>query len=221
MIDGDGTDVPVETARRQNTRSRLMDAAYEVFAEHGVRAASVEMIAERAAFTRGAFYSNFDSKEELFLALAHQKNQERFDRLQSGFDAVLPQIAEATGTLSVSAVEPIVTAFLDVEPDDRTWLLIEGEFRMLAMRDPDIAPRFLAQQNAFVTQFADFIEHTSQLVGLRFIIPVEAVARVISALYEGAVQHAILAGQPFYEGPSRDDTELTLSSTVEALLVPR
>lgn len=210
----------VDSARRQRTRQRLMAAAYEVFAEHGVRAASVEMIVERASFTRGAFYSNFESKEELFFALERQKNQERFDRLQSGFDAVLPELAPPSGR-SGAAIQPIVAAFIDAEPDDRKWLLIQGEFRMLAMRDPRVAPRFLAQQKANVRQFADFVERTSELAGLRFIASSEAVAQIIAALYESAVQNAILSGEAFDDGPARTDTMRTLSSTIDALIVRR
>ena len=85
----------VESARRRKTRDRLIDAAYEVFAETGVHAASVEMITERAGFTRGAFYSNFDTKEELFFALAERENRIRFERLQEGVDAILPDVDPA------------------------------------------------------------------------------------------------------------------------------
>ena len=67
--------------RREQTRARLLDAAHEVFAEVGMDAASVEMICERAGFTRGAFYSNFESKNELFLALITQLAEEKLDEV--------------------------------------------------------------------------------------------------------------------------------------------
>ena len=51
------------------TRKALVRAAGEVFVERGFQRASVEAIAERAGFTRGAFYSNFASKEEVFAEL--------------------------------------------------------------------------------------------------------------------------------------------------------
>jgi AcrR family transcriptional regulator len=47
--------------QQQRTRAALLDAAGEVFAERGFQGASVEAIAERAGFSRGAFYSNFSS----------------------------------------------------------------------------------------------------------------------------------------------------------------
>src|SRR6478609_6392182 len=60
------------TARREATRRRILSAAEDVFAERGFHGASVEDICERAEFTRGAFYSNFASKDELVLELFQQ-----------------------------------------------------------------------------------------------------------------------------------------------------
>ena len=57
------------TRRRAQTRQLLLDAALEVFAEDGFGRATVEQVCERAGFTRGAFYSNFSSLDELFLAM--------------------------------------------------------------------------------------------------------------------------------------------------------
>src|SRR5437588_10391841 len=55
--------------QRAVTRARLLASAAKVFAERGFYGASVEEIADRAGFTRGAFYSNFETKADLFLAL--------------------------------------------------------------------------------------------------------------------------------------------------------
>src|SRR5258708_7404788 len=54
---------------RDETREKLFEAAAEVFEEHGIGAASIEMIAAAAGLTRGAFYSNFDGKDDLSTAL--------------------------------------------------------------------------------------------------------------------------------------------------------
>lgn len=61
---------------RDETRSRLFQAAAEVFAEHGVGGATVEQIASAASFTRGAFYSNFASKDELLIAMLEDHVQQ-------------------------------------------------------------------------------------------------------------------------------------------------
>ena len=54
---------------RDDTREKLFEAAARVFEEQGINAASIETIAAAAGFTRGAFYSNFESKEELIFAM--------------------------------------------------------------------------------------------------------------------------------------------------------
>src|SRR5258708_1901215 len=67
---------------RALTRQRLLQAAEEVFSERGFHGASIEEIVERAGYTSGAFYSNFESKEELFLALFDARNAELLQDLQ-------------------------------------------------------------------------------------------------------------------------------------------
>jgi len=54
---------------RDDTREKLFEAAAEVFEERGIGAASIETIAAAAGFTRGAFYSNFESKDDLIIAM--------------------------------------------------------------------------------------------------------------------------------------------------------
>lgn len=59
--------------QQQDTRRRLLDAAAEVFAEHGFDGASIDEISARAGFTRGAFYSNFSDKTDLLITLCDRR----------------------------------------------------------------------------------------------------------------------------------------------------
>ena len=54
---------------RENTRARLVEAAAQVFADKGLDGATLDDLTAAAGFTRGAFYSNFESKHELFFAV--------------------------------------------------------------------------------------------------------------------------------------------------------
>ena len=54
---------------RAVTREKLLASAYEVMAREGYEGASIDRIAEEAGFSKGAFYSNFESKDEIFLEL--------------------------------------------------------------------------------------------------------------------------------------------------------
>ena len=62
---------------RLETRTRLLESAAELFARGGYEGASVDLIAERAGYSKGAFYSNFGSKEAIFLELldAHKRRE--------------------------------------------------------------------------------------------------------------------------------------------------
>jgi AcrR family transcriptional regulator len=64
--------------QQAETRAALIDAGRRVFVERGFAGASVEAIAAEAGFTRGAFYSNFDSKEELLTELIRERGYRRY-----------------------------------------------------------------------------------------------------------------------------------------------
>jgi AcrR family transcriptional regulator len=67
--------------KQAETRGRLLDAAEKVFLRRGLQGSSVEEIAAEAGFTRGAFYSNFKSKDELFVELLHARVYDRYAEL--------------------------------------------------------------------------------------------------------------------------------------------
>jgi AcrR family transcriptional regulator len=80
---------PARSGRRRQTRAEkqaetrrlLLRAAEEVFRRRGFSGATVEEITERAGFSRGAFYSNFKSREELFIELLHKRVYDEFTRM--------------------------------------------------------------------------------------------------------------------------------------------
>jgi AcrR family transcriptional regulator len=93
------------------TRSALLEAAARTFVERGFAAASVEAITARAGFTRGAFYSNFSSKEELFAELLQERVYAMYRRM--------PARAEAEGWDPREAGEQL--AAVQADPDGR-WI---------------------------------------------------------------------------------------------------
>jgi AcrR family transcriptional regulator len=71
---------------RAQTRDRLMDAAYEIVVRNGIEEASIEDIAEAAGFSRGAFYSNFETKEDLLCALLERETDKGQEELRTIMD---------------------------------------------------------------------------------------------------------------------------------------
>src|SRR5437899_355118 len=67
-------------ARKEQTRSEILEAARAVFLRRGFHAASLDEIAEEAGYTKGAVYSSFESKDELFLGVLDRHFMRRMRR---------------------------------------------------------------------------------------------------------------------------------------------
>jgi AcrR family transcriptional regulator len=117
---------------RERTRELLLDAAAEVFARLGYHDGSLETVAEAAGFSKGAVYSNFATKSDLFLALLDRQARRRIDEQAGAMAALsLEQIADYGGR-----------ALTDMATAQRSFDLLQIEFWLAAARDPEIGAKF-------------------------------------------------------------------------------
>lgn len=178
------------TRRRENTRARLLDAATQVFAEVGLEGASVEDICERAGFTRGAFYSNFASKDELFLEMASTIVAQRLEVVRRRIDEFL-----GSGALHSDAdVLGLVQQVMDSGMDDRLGVLMMSEIRIRALRDEDFGKAYLAQDRAMVASIEEIVQVVvdSGMFTLRVDVP--TAARMLMVQWEGCMGRGAIAG---------------------------
>ncbi|MGW7007539.1 TetR/AcrR family transcriptional regulator [Streptomyces sp. NPDC054933] len=180
------------TRRRAHTRQRLLDAALEVFAERGLGAATVEEVCERAGYTRGAFYSNFRTMEELFSAL-HQQRSDMF--LERALQVLLTDhgaCAAPGGRPTRDGVDAAVDLFLSVLPHDRAWWLVSMEYHLHAARDPQAARQLAERRRRFREQLAPVLETAVARIGRRLTVGADELIRVLIAVHEGAVAQSSL-----------------------------
>lgn len=177
-------DSPAPTARRRETRERLIDAAAEVFAEDGLQGASVESICSRAGFTRGAFYSNFSSKEQLFLATLTHEYDLRVQHLREQAAQLGPQLGELCEPLDQTTIANFVTEFFAPTNVSVDWFLLETEFVLLAARDSELAPAFAEFLGQFENEVSQVVAELVTTAGRRFTLSVEHAVAVFAALYE-------------------------------------
>jgi AcrR family transcriptional regulator len=170
--------------RRSATRARLLEGALEVFAERGFHGASVEDICDRAGFTRGAFYSNFGSKDELVLALFEATT----DRLLEQITALLPELANQPGTL----LDAVLGLLDDAAPDQRQWHLISTEFTLHALRSPEAADALIRQRTVFRQRLTELVEEIIRTSELRLSVPADQFVRLVIAVHEGARAQSLL-----------------------------
>ena len=112
--------------RRAQTRAALLDAAARVFVDRGFGGATVEAIAAEAGYTRGAFYSNFANKEELFVALLQERGFELARGVaREGAGMTPAEVGARTAAHAHATAEWMVRLFLEVlahagrDPDAR------------------------------------------------------------------------------------------------------
>jgi AcrR family transcriptional regulator len=197
--------VAVTSRRREATRQKLLDAAAQVFAEVGLDAASVEAICERAGFTRGAFYSNFETKDELFLELAANVARSRVAAVRGRVGDL-----ERAGAFEDAAGDAfeIIQQVLDVSADDRLGVLLMNEIRIHALRNPELASAYLAQDDEMRESVAQIIEDIGRANLLRFRLPSDAAARLMLTVWEGSAVRSVMAGLDYDEMCRRTNEEL-------------
>jgi AcrR family transcriptional regulator len=167
---------PTRDEKKALTRRRLLDAAADVFARRGFAATSLDEIAEEAGFSKGAVYSNFVSKEDLFLAVLdeHVTRQmleigDRIDRSRTTDE----QVAEA-GQL-----------FMEMFQKERTWYLLSFEFLAYSARHPQFQVEFSARQRAQRQAVVDMLEQHSQQAQSPLPMPAARLAVALEAISNG------------------------------------
>lgn len=175
--------------RRAQTQARLMAAAVELFAEKGVLAASVEEICERAGFTRGAFYSNFEDKDELCLALLRGQCETYLRAAREALDSL-----EGCGDLD-SLVGRAIDAFLAAQPDDRETVLMLAEMRLYAIRRPEMLEAYNRLDDEVTDLFVGTLTTALRGNRLRWRVPEADAIRLLHAVHEAASLSDLL-GRP-------------------------
>ncbi|MFI6365362.1 TetR/AcrR family transcriptional regulator [Nocardia sp. NPDC050630] len=185
MASTTNAEVPVRrvTRRRIETRKRLLTAAYQVFAEEGFGRASVERVCERAGFTRGAFYSNFTSLDELFLAMWEQRSAAMIAGIRATFDGF-----SVDGVADIrAAVERLDRAV----PIDEDWFRITAEFTSHALRTPGLRQVMAGREEAIVAALMPTIVDALARVGRTVPDPV-ALGQALVAAHDGTAVQVLM-----------------------------
>ena len=167
---------------RAQTRTRILHAAAEVFTARGYDGASLDQVAAAAGLTKGAVYSSFSGKDELFFALVADRLDQRL--------AVVADAADGQRDLR--------QLFDDAEDDlaalfttQRDWHLLFIECWARAVRDPERRARWASQRRAARAVIADFLERHAAATGDRLPAPAADLALTAMALSNGLAMEYI------------------------------
>jgi AcrR family transcriptional regulator len=165
------TSTATSVRRRENTRARLLTAAEAVFVRKGVRRVTVDDLVGEAGFTRGAFYSNFSSIEEVFYELF---------RLQS--EAMLAIVREVVDEASEEEFS-IGLVLERLRPISSRWYVIQAEFTLLALRNTEARELFQDHRAMLEEQMVGLIGDVVRRLGRVPTVPLEQLTETAVALY--------------------------------------
>jgi AcrR family transcriptional regulator len=161
MGEGEGGQYPPRRKRekRAEVRARILSVAYGIFAERGYEGASLERVAEAAGFSKGAVYSNFASKDELFYELLAAKIDERAGAIR---EAVKRPGAEG----GVDAARRAGELLRGQGAADPAWQALFIEFWLRCVRNEALRAKFTEKRRAMRAGIAGIFLEVAAADGL-------------------------------------------------------
>jgi len=198
--------------RRAATRERLVKAAMQVFGRRGVLGSSVEEICEAAGFTRGAFYSNFASRDELCIAVLHAQCEFYLAAARKAVE----ELDQPSGTVD-GLIDNAIGVFMAAVTDDADQILAMNELRLYAAREPEIRQAFLDVDARLSPAFDRMIRGGLERFGLDLTLTPEQVIGLLHAVYDQTALDQLIIG----ESPNSPLVGERLALVLRTLVLPR
>lgn len=182
--------------RKALTRDGLLETARRVFLKRGYHATTLEAVAEAAGFSKGAVYSNFKSKDDLFLTLLDELTGERLAEFAEDWAAA----KRAPDPVREFAVR-LARRRLRENPG---WSLLLMEFWTHAARRPRLRRQFAVRHRALEESVGRRLEEMAAEQGLRLRRAPVDVARAGSVIGHGMALEWIIDPGAASEGQLAD-----------------
>ena len=168
--------------KQAHTRTCLMESAAKVFARRGLQQASIDEVAGDAGFTKGAFYANFKSKEELFLAMLDERFAQRIEQID--------RVWSSEGDMRHKARQA-GQDFADYLSDEE-WARLFFEFAAYAARNEEFRQELVTRYRALRERVADIYSRQKAKMGIEPAVAPEQVAAMIFAMVNGLALEKLL-----------------------------
>jgi AcrR family transcriptional regulator len=169
--------------RQAHTRARLMRSAARVAARRGLERASLDEVAHDAGYTKGAVYANFESKEQLFLAML----DDHFDARLADIDRVLAGGGDPDDQARQAAAE-----FMRAIESEPEWERLFFEFAVYAARNEEFRVQLVARYRTLRGRIAEMLERRARELGIEPHVPSEQVAAMTFAMANGTALERML-----------------------------
>jgi AcrR family transcriptional regulator len=161
--------------KQKRTRQSLLRAAAKLFCKRGLDGASIDEVAQAAGYTKGAFYANFKSKEELFLVMLDERFAEELDRLDRALSGTQAPEDEARA----AAVDFVHAA------TDQDWPKLYFQFVAHAARNEEFRQELATRHRAMRARLSEILERWKRGTGKQPPIPIDQITAMMSFMADG------------------------------------
>lgn len=186
---------------QSQTRERLLAAAERVVARHGFGAASIDLIAAEAGYSKGAIYSNFESKEAVFLELLRvymARGMADLERIVGG---------------EPSKLATALSHWLETMHVDGDCLLLNTELQLQARRSPAFAAQYYALQQKQTRTLANLLERYCKALGAP--MPMDSIDLADAMI---AMAHGISLQRPDAKSGAASDAGRVIDKMMKGLM---
>lgn len=202
------------TRRKENTRAKLIRASLDVFVDKGIDGATVDDLVKAAGFTRGAFYSNFSTKEEVFVALFDEVTAEVIGIANSSVESAVGE-AGPEHAVTFDDDEMMLAVFEGIRPYGRQWYLLYSDAIARSLRDETMRGELAVQRERMRDEIGQLLTRRLEAAGDRSRLPVEDLAQLLVGIFVDLMLREQME--------QRDITELaatTILGTLRAFVEP-
>jgi AcrR family transcriptional regulator len=169
------TDTLTRREKQQQTRKALLGAAATLFCQRGLDGASIDEVAQAAGYTKGAFYANFKSKEELFLVMLDERFANQLERLEKALTGTQQPQDEARA----AALDCIHFS------GDEDWPNLYFQFVAHAARNEEFREELATRHRTMRAQMSEILERWKRGTGHEPPLPMEEITAMLSFMADG------------------------------------
>jgi AcrR family transcriptional regulator len=169
--------------KQAKTRSALLRSATKLICRKGINEASVEDVATDAGYTKGAFYANFKSKEELFLVMLDEKYAAELEQLENAIRG-----SESPAEDARNAAEN----FIRFAWSDPQWPRLYFEFTAYAARNPEFRQELQTRDRRIRQQMAEIFRAWAGRFDMEIPIPYEDLAMMVFCMANGFLMGQVI-----------------------------
>ena len=167
--------------KRENTRARLIEAAADIVASKGIASTRIDDVVKQAGFTRGAFYSNYSSLQDILTEAIVTRSNTLLSRVTQAIDSF-------EGAPTMDSLMELLEA---IRPEARTIYLLKTEYTLHRLHHPGTPQIPETSSAAFTAKLSGTIEKVLTRMGRRPTVLTASLADIVCLLFMDSIAENI------------------------------